>query len=246
MPLPTNSRTSKADDRGGNRLLAAIPPDECARLRSLMEPVRPRLHDVLYEQNVPIRYVYFPDGGVFSLVTEMHDQSRVEIGTVGNEGMVGLPVFHGAHTTTDRAICQVTGPALRMPAEDFREIVTPEHPLHPVLHLYTQAFMVHLAQSVACNRLHSATQRFARWLLIAQDRVQRDEFAITQEFLAEMLGVRRTTVSGIAAAFRDDGVLRYHHGRMTIDDRAALEGAACECYGVVRQYFADTMGTPRG
>lgn len=228
----------------GNRLLASLPHAEATRLRGLMEPIRSRVHDVLYDQWTPIEYVYFPDGGVFSLLREMHDGSKVEVGTVGNEGMVGLPVFHGTRVTTDRAICQITGPTLRMEADRFREVVTADHPLHARMHLYTQAFTAHLAQSVACNRLHSATERYARWLLITHDRVGRDEFGITQEFLAIMLGVRRTTVSEIATSFRDHGVLHYHQGRMTIDDRAALEAAACECYAVIRAYFEDILGMP--
>jgi len=225
-----------------NRLLESLPHAESTHLRALMEPIRPRVNDVLYEQLTPIDYVYFPDGGVFSLLREMRDGSTVEIGAVGNEGMVGLAAFHGASVTTDRVICQITGPALRMPVDRFKQIVTPEHPLHARMHLYTQAFMLHLAQAVACNRLHSATERYARWLLIAHDRVGRDEFALTQQFMAIMLGVRRTTVSEIAGSFRDQGILQYHQGRMTIDNRAALEAAACECYKVVRTYFEDILG----
>lgn len=230
----------------GNRLLAGLPRKETERLQSFAEFVRPRIRTVLYQQGGPMESVYFPEGGVFSLLTEMSNGDCVENLTVGNEGVIGLPALFGATHSPSRAFCQVPGRALQMPTAAVLEAVPPGSTLYTRLIRYAQARMTSLAQSVACNRLHSATQRYARWLCITHDRVGADEFSITQEFLAQMLGVSRQTVSEIAQELQAAGVIHYTLGRMTVDDRAALEATACECYAVVRAAFDELLGSPRG
>ena len=188
-------------------------------------------------------HVYFPEGGVFSLITQMASGGSIEVARTGNEGMIGIPVFLDAVTSPARAVCQIPGRTLRMTSEAFREEAARGSPLHALLHRYTQALMTHLAQSVACNRLHSSAQRCARWLLMTHDRVGTDHFPLTQEFLARMLGMRRATVSEVASALQEAGIIHYEHGRLTIEDRGALEGAACECYAVIRAEFDQLLGT---
>jgi len=229
-----------------NRLLADLPFDELERIGSRLERVRPRMREVLYGQGGAMEHVYFPEKGVFSLLTEMADGGVVENLTVGNEGMLGLPAVLGAARSPSRAICQVPGRALRMPAQTFREAVVPGGVLHTRFIRYAQARMTSLAQSVACNRLHAATQRYARWLLITHDRVGTDHFPITQEFLAQMLGVTRPTVSMIAQELQAAGLIHYMQGQMTVDDRPGLEATACECYLVVRAAFDELLGEARG
>jgi CRP-like cAMP-binding protein len=242
----TRPRTTGPRITWDNHLLASIPPAEASRVRALTERVRPRMREVLYEQAGPMPYVYFPEGGLFSLLTEMRDGSCIESLTIGNEGLIGLPLLLGATRSPTRVICQVSGQALRLPAAAFLEAVVPGTALFGRLARYAQALMTSLGQSVACNRLHTAAQRYARWILVTHDRVGLDEVPITQDFLAQMLGVSRQTVSETATAFQDAGLIHYTQGRVTVDDRAGLEAAACECYGVVRAAFDTLLGASRG
>jgi CRP-like cAMP-binding protein len=161
----------------------------------------------------------------------------VEIATVGNEGMLGLPVFLGGGSIPARVFCQIEGEALRMRAERFREHVRRHEPVREVLGRYTQALFNFVAQSAACNRVHPVQKRCARWMLITQDRIGRDTFPLTQEFLALMLGTRRAAVNTAASALQRAGFIRYQRGQVSISDRRGLEGAACECYGVIRRDF---------
>lgn len=230
-------------EHGSNRLLNALPPAETAWLMELMEPVSLAFKQLLYEPDQPIRDVYFPLTGVASLLIEMQDGGIVEIGTVGNEGMVGLPVFLGAASTPGRAIIQIPGSALRMPAATFTEVVLrADGALYYLLQRYTQALFVQTAQGAACNRVHNQEQRFCRWILMMHDRVGSDTFPLTHEFIAQMLGVRRATVSEIAAAMQATDLIQYHRGTMTIRDRAGLEAASCECYQVIRAEFDRVVG----
>jgi CRP-like cAMP-binding protein len=220
---------------GTNRLLAALPPEELAWLAGLLEPVALGFKQVLYESNQPIGHVYFPLTAVCSLLVEMQDGRTVEVGTVGNEGLVGLPVFLGATSTSGYAIAQIPGAALRMPAATFvSQVLGGDGALYHALQRYTQALFVQTAQGAACNRLHTQEQRFCRWILMTHDRVGSESFPLTHEFIAQMLGVRRATVSEVAAAIQAAGLIHYHRGTMTVRDRAGLEAASCECYAVIR------------
>jgi CRP-like cAMP-binding protein len=220
-----------------NRLLTALPPEAQARLLPHLERVALRLKDILYEPNEPIRHVYFPLNGVTSLLSLADDGQAVEVGTVGNEGLVGLAVFLGAERTPGRALSQVPGEALRMTTEAFTAATTPEGPLRALLHRYTQALMVEMAQSAACNRLHPMAQRCARWLLMTHDRVEADQFLLTQEFLAQMLGERRAQVNAAAGRLRQAGLIRYTRGTITVLNRPGLEEAACQCYGIIKTEY---------
>jgi CRP-like cAMP-binding protein len=226
----------------GNRLLAALPPAEYARLAPHLETVALTLKQVLYAPDAPITHVYFPTEGVVSLVHGTAGGQTVEVATVGNEGMVGLPVFLGLESTPGQAFVQIVGAAQRMPAATFRREVQVGTPLHALLHRYTQALMVQMAQNIACNRLHPITARCARWLAMTRDRVMSNTFELTQEFLGQMLGTRRAAVGEAASALQEAGLIRYVRGAITVLDRAGLEAAACECYAIIRAQYMRALG----
>lgn len=228
-----------------NRVLAGLPEQAYRECVQALEPVELDQRQVLFEQNQPITHVYFPVNSVASLLTVMQDGSAVECATVGNEGVVGLPVFLGAHSLPMRASAQVPGLALRMDAATFRRLLAREDgPLQTVLHRYTQAIFSQVAQNVACNQLHAIEQRCARWLLMTDDRVDGPEFPMTQEFLAQMLGVRRASVSEVASRLADDGYLHYRRGALTILNRHGLEELSCECYRAIRSVLERMLGDP--
>ena len=228
-----------------NRLLAALPKEEYERLLPNLESVSLEFKQVLYQPDELINHVYFPVNGVISLLTIMEDGNIVEVGTVGYEGLAGLPIFLGADRTPGQAISQIPGDAMKMRADVFKREVTPGSPLYNLLQRYTQALLNLLAQSAACNRLHSIEQRCCRWLLMTQDRVGSDQFVLTQEFLAQMLGVRRASVNEVATTIQKAGLIRYSRGKMTICDRLGLEATACECYQVVKQELDRLVTTPK-
>jgi CRP-like cAMP-binding protein len=234
-PLP---RTAETGAIPRNRILASLPADEWERMRDDMERVRLEVREVVFEPNRTIQHVYFPEDAVVSIVGLMEDGSAVETGTVGNEGMVGVPVFLGAMQMAGQAFAQVPGTAWRMSAGALREEARRGSTLARLLGRYTQALFTLVAQSSACNRKHSTEQRCARWLLMTHDRVGSDTFELTQLFLSQMLGVRRATVSETAAALQAQGLIDYTRGRITVVDRAGLEAASCPCYGVIRGEFA--------
>jgi CRP-like cAMP-binding protein len=228
-----------------NQLLAGLDTAEFGRLVGMLEPFEATMRESVHHPGTPIEYVYFPLRSVFSLVAGVGDRT-VEVNTIGNEGMVGLPVFLGAGASPNKAFVQVSGPAVRMPAHRLVEFLSSgDGSLHSRLHRYTQATIVQLAQSVACNQLHSTEKRTARWLLTTRDRVDNDTFPITQDFLAQMLGVRRATVSGVAASLQEAGVISYHRGVLSILDNAALESATCECYWIIRDEYEQLLGDGR-
>ena len=227
---------------GKNRLLAALPRDEYRRLRPHLEKVSLPLKDILYDANGPIPHVFFPLNGVVSLVILMEGGFTLEVGTIGNEGMVGTPVFLGSESSPTRAISQVPGEALRMEAKVFQEEMRRAGRLYGLVQRYTQAMINQISQSTVCNHRHSVEKRMCRWLLMSHDRVGVDEFPLTQEFLSQMLGVRRPTVSAVAGILQKAGLLTYHRGRMTILDRKGLEAASCECYQVVREELDRLLG----
>jgi CRP-like cAMP-binding protein len=225
-----------------NALLAALPAEEYERLRPRLETVSVKVPEGVYEPGEAVPHVFFPRTGVFSLVTVMPDGATVEFATVGNEGMVGLPVFLGAETMPSRCFCQIESSAERMEAAAFREEVWRGGAFHELLHRYTQALFNQVAQSAACNRLHSIDERCARWLLMTHDRVAADRFDLTQQFLSQMLGVRRPSVSTAAGILQKAGLIQYSRGRITILDRPGLEAASCECYGIIRAEFDRLVG----
>ena len=229
-----------------NHLLAGLPDGESGRLLMGAERVRPRMRQELYAQDGPMDHAYFPEGGVFSLLTETADAGIVEVLTVGNEGMLGLPAVLGSQRSPTRAICQIAGWTLRVPTAQLVRSAPPGGVLHGRLLRYAQAQITSLARSVACTRLHTALQRYARWVLVTQDRVGSDEFPITQDFLAQMLGVTRPTISQVGQELQAAGIIHYAQGRLTVDDRAGLEDIACDCYAAVRTAFGELLGEARG
>jgi CRP-like cAMP-binding protein len=222
-----------------NRLLATLPADEYARIAAHLTPVRMKARQVLHRQGAPIRDVYFPSGGACSLMKVMQDGRSAEIATVGSEGIIGAGVFFGDEVSTAEALVQVAdGGACSMPVDAFLQEMGRRNAFYNVVIRYTQALTTQIMQTTVCNGLHSAEQRCCRWLLTTHDRVGVDEFVLTQQFLAMMLGVRRPTVTLIAAKLQLAGLIHYRRGHVTIADRAGLEQAACECYGTVTANFA--------
>jgi CRP-like cAMP-binding protein len=228
-----------------NQLLSRLPDEEYDSLSPCFRIEHLRLGQVLYERGQPIQTVYFPCDCVLSVLAYMTDGSAVEVGTIGNEGFSGIDVVAGATTATATTICQVANDCVVMSAADFRRATAGDTSLHRITKLYLQAYISLVSQSVACNRLHTLQQRFARWILMTHERVGMDEFRLTQEFLAFMLGVHRPSVSIVAGEFQLAGLLQYKRGIITILDRPGLEGAACECYEVVKQRFGDLLGVTR-
>jgi CRP-like cAMP-binding protein len=231
MPISNEPTTPR------NQLLGALSQEEYERLLPLLETVYLPLKQTLYEVNEPIQYVYFPQTAVISLLTVMDNGDAVEFGTVGNEGMVGIPVLLETDQVPSRAFSQIPGLASRMRTDVFKREVPPGSQLYSLLQRYIQTLFNQVAQSAACNRLHIIEKRFCRWLLMTHDRAGSDEFILTQEFLAQMLGVRRAGVSEVASQFQEFGFIRYHRGNMNILDREGLEANACECYAKIREQF---------
>jgi CRP-like cAMP-binding protein len=222
---------------GQNLLLNALNGGERPPAMRSLEVVSLGIRHILYEPDVPIDYVYFPIDGVHSMLAQVEEGIEIEVATVGNEGMTGLPIFLGTDTTPGRAFTQVPGQAYRLAAAEFKELIREPSRITAVLHRYTQALMVQISQGTGCNRVHSNDQRCARWLLQTHDRVGRDEFQLTQEFLAQMLGVRRATVSEVAGRLQAEGMIQYSRGVIRITDRARLEETSCACYGIVRREY---------
>jgi CRP-like cAMP-binding protein len=219
---------------GRNRLLDLLPEAELARLLPQMERVSCKLGDVVFERKEPIRIVDFPIGAVISLVIVMEDGAVVEAGTVGNEGMSGVPFVLRTQISLSRAFYQLPGESLRMSARTFQEEMGRRGAFYDIMHRHAQVYVTQVSQSAACNRVHPVEQRLCRWILMSQDRVGSDKLALTQEILAQMLGVRRASVSVVAGMLQKAGFISYTRGLITILDRAGLEASACECYGVVR------------
>jgi CRP-like cAMP-binding protein len=220
-----------------NLLINALPSAERRRLLSALQLVFLRVRQPLYEAQQPIEFVYFPLSGVHSIVRRLTEGGAVEVATVGNEGMIGIPVFLGGMSAPEEAVCRVPGDLLRMRAVRFRNEVRRSLALRTVMLRYTQAFIHQLAQHAACSNRHSIVERSAGWLLMTHNRMGVKEFAVTQGSLAGMLGVRRATVTTAAGALQRDGLIRYTRGRITIVDPRELEHAACRCYRTIRQEY---------
>ena len=229
---------SLPDTKSGNRLLDSLPPSTRLRVLANAREVALRSRDVLREPGGKLRFAYFPVDCVISLVVQMRDGTGIEAATVGREGLVGVSVFLGAEDLTrTRVVCQVPGRAWRIAPDVLLREAERSRSLRSLLGAYTQALFTQIEQSVGCNRLHGVEARCARWLLQSHDRSGRDEFHLTQEFLAMMLGVRRASVTVAAGALQRAGLIRYRRGVVRVEDREGLEALACECYATVRSVY---------
>ena len=217
-----------------NSLLAAVPRNAYRTLLASLEPVTLTFGEVLYEPGETIHHVYFPGASLVSLLTLADGHLALEVGLIGREGMVGIPLVLGHSESSVRALVQGTGTALRMASARFRDEFRSCAPLQRELYRYVHALMAQISQTAACNRFHVVETRLARWLLMTHDRVKSDQFRMTHEFLGHMLGVRRVGVTRAAQALQKRKLIRYSRGDITVLDRSGLEAAACECYEVVR------------
>jgi CRP-like cAMP-binding protein len=225
-----------------NALLNALPPSESERLSSLLETVSLAARDVLYEPDEQIDHVYFPDGGVLSLLALDESASAVEVGTIGSEGTTALPIFHGQDSAPQQLIAQIAGSARRMTSNAFAGAVRDMPALQLLLHQYAHCFFNDVAQTVVCNHLHSVEQRCARWLLMTHDRVAGNTFELTHEFLSLMLATRRASVTVAAARLKRRKLISYTRGKVRVIDRDGLENAACSCYRITRAAYNGLIG----
>ncbi len=228
-----------------NHLLAALDDEDAQALEPWLERIPMPRGYVVARPGQSIEFGYFPVSGMISVVALMSEGLGAEVATVGNEGMIGLPIFLGADSSPFHLMAQLEGEALRIPAEKLEAALLPGSRLAALLRTYSQAFFVQTAQNAACNGLHSVSQRGARWLLATQDRAEGDEFHLTQEFLAFMLGVARQSVGIAVGELQERKLIEYHRGAMQILDRSALEAASCECYNIVRNEFTRLLGIAR-
>jgi CRP-like cAMP-binding protein len=226
--------SSSNGDSSVNRLLATLPKNEYKRLLPKLKTVNLVLGEVLYEPGAAIKYVYFPNDSIISLISELSETSWLEVGMVGNEGMAGLAVFMGVNSSSTRALVQGAGTAMRMSSAAVRTEANRLGNLHHLLHRYSHSLLTQVSQSSACNRFHFVDARLARWLLMTKDRLGAEEFPLTQEFLASMLGVRREGVSKAAGALQAAKLIRYRRGMITVLNRRGLEAKSCECYAIIK------------
>ena len=228
----------RAHVRGTNRLLQLLPEKDRKRVLSNTQHCVQHHRAEVFQRNSPIKNVHFPLDGVISLVVEMKNGASAEVGLVGNEGMAGLPLLTGSSAGPVEAFYQIPGQSLCMSAPEFKKEVARKGSFAQILHRYSQFFFNQVAQSTACNRLHTVQPRLCRWLLMCHDRVGAPEINLTQEFLAQMLGVRRTSVNTVAGTLQKLGLIRYRRGLIQILDRPAIEAKSCECYAVVNADYA--------
>ena len=217
-----------------NHLLDALPAGDFERVASDLEPIPMKLGDVLYEAGDQLRHVYFPATCIISLLYVMEDGASAEIAVVGNEGVLGISLFMGGNTTPSRAIVQSAGSAFRLSGQLLKREFTRAGPMQLLLLRYTQALITQMAQTAVCNRHHSIDQQLCRWLLLSLDRLASNELRMTQELIANMLGVRREGVTEAAGKLQRAGLIHYRRGTITVLDRAGLEARSCECYQVVK------------
>jgi CRP-like cAMP-binding protein len=239
-PPPSTNRPPPAGNL--NLLLAALPAADYARILPSLTVVPLTLKDILHKPAEPIRDVYFPGGGFCSMLTVLEDGNMVEIATVGREGMVGVSaVLDGTLPTSAAMVQGETDLCYRMKVDTFRREFNRRGAFHQLMSHFAHALFGFVAQSTACNAIHSVEQRLARWLLMAQDRMDSDEFPLTQEFAAMMLGASRPTVTVVAGTLQRAGLIKYRHGRVTIVDRESLESASCECYRAATDLLKSVM-----
>jgi CRP-like cAMP-binding protein len=220
-----------------NHLLNALPAEDYKRIAAHLELVQLKLGDILYEPGVKLRYVYFPTTSIVSLLYVMEDGASAEIAIVGNEGILGISLFMGGETTPSRAVVQSAGYGYRLRAQLLKDEFGRFGPFLRLLLRYTQALITQMAQTAVCNRHHSVDQQLCRWLLLSLDRLASSELSMTQELIANMLGVRREGVTEAAGKLQDAGLIHYRRGRITVLDRPRLESRSCECYQVVKTEF---------
>ena len=246
MPVSTRKQAARNKSRATmapsndplqNHLLRALPAPEAERLLPQLEFVPMPLGSVLYESGSQLRYVYFPTTSIISLLYVMEDGASAEIAVVGNEGMVGVALFMGGETTPSRAVVQSAGHAYRLKGQTLKEEFRRAAGLQHLLLRYTQALLTQMAQTAVCNRHHSVDQQLCRWLLLSLDRLPTNKLTMTQELIANMLGVRREGVTEAAGKLQDAGLIRYRRGKITVLDRPGLEARSCECYAVVKAEF---------
>ena len=217
-----------------NRLLAALPNTEYKRLLPVLKTVDLVFGEVLDEPGDAVKFVYFPLNSIISLISVQSKMSSLEVGMVGNEGMSGLSVFMGVNSSATRTLVQGSGSAMRMSSGALRQEANRLGSLHRLLHRYSHSLFMQVCQSSACNRFHLVDARLARWLLMTSDRLGMKEFALTQEFLSHMLGVRREGVNKAAGALQSDKLIRYSRGVITILNRRGLEASCCDCYAIIK------------
>jgi CRP-like cAMP-binding protein len=238
MTTPYSSK-----DHCPNRILQALRSPVRQRLLSRLKTLSFQAKDQLYDRDEIIKGVYFPLSGVFSLASVIHDGGIAEVAMVGNEGMLGLPIFFRAESIPLRVVCQVSGDALFMDAFDFKEEIHDEDSeLNEILYRYTHTLFNQIAQHSACNSLHSIEERCARWLLMTHDRVHADEFPLRHEFLAQMLGVRGSNVTLVTGILQQAGLITYKNGILHVLDRAGLEAASCDHYQLIKKEYDHFLG----
>lgn len=227
-----------------NAILRGLPPAELTRVLGAGEFVDVEVRHLVHSPEKAIDHVYLPITAVFSHVVTVEDEVVVEVGTIGPEGLVGVPAYLGVTRSPHSVFCQVAGQAVRLGLDDLAELQIGDGALHAMLNRYVQSLMVQMSQNVACNRIHTVEERAARWLLTTQDRVGADTFPLTQQFLAQMLGVRRPTVSLTAGILQSARLITYTRGIVTVTDRDRLLDVACDCYGFIRDETARLMLPP--
>ena len=226
----------------GNRLLGRLPPEELERLLPHLEQVSFKLGEVIYESGGRQSYIYFPTTAIVSLLYLMENGASAEMGIAGKEGLVGVALFMGGDTVPNRAVVQSAGAAFRMKMKVLQDEFARGRVFQRLLLRYTQALMTQMSQTAVCNRLHTIEQQLCRWLLLSHDRLDSDELIMTQELIANMLGVRREGVTHAAGRLQARGLISYVRGRITILDRGGLEAAVCECYKVVKGEYDRLLG----
>ncbi|MBS1156914.1 MAG: Crp/Fnr family transcriptional regulator [Proteobacteria bacterium] len=237
-PIPQwSAMTSMTPDHRQNHLLAALPDAEWQCWQPQLELVDMPQGQVLYESGETLRYVYFPTTAIVSLLYLMEDGASTEIAVVGNEGIIGISQFMGGESAFSRAVVLSAGQGFRLKAEAMREEFEHAGPVQHLLLRYTQALITQMAQTAVCNRHHSLDQQLCRWLLLSLDRLPDNEIVMTQELIANMLGVRREGVTESALKLQAAGLIRYARGHITVLDRKGLEERACECYAVVKKEY---------
>jgi CRP-like cAMP-binding protein len=227
---------------GKNRLLSRLGAEDAQRLRAHLQPIPFEYKKMLYEAGQPFDFVYFPVSGVTSMLKTMEDGSASEVGTTGNEGMVGLPLLFGESSGGTSVHVEVPGDGFRMPARLFRDALARSSAMQTLMRRYSYAVFNQVSQLVACNRLHDVEQRCARWLLMAQDRTIGNDFMLTHEVLSLMLGVRRSSVTVAAGRLSDAGLIEYRRGRVNILDRPGLQRRSCECYEAIEHAYDHAFG----
>ncbi|USX23009.1 Crp/Fnr family transcriptional regulator [Oxalobacteraceae bacterium OTU3REALA1] len=235
----------RLNDPNQNHLLSALLESDFARLSPHLEPIMMRLGDVLYESGGQLQHVYFPTSAIVSLHYVLENGGSSEIAGVGNEGILGISLFMGGNTTPSRAVVQTAGHGYRLKSHILMEEFNRAGPVMRLLLRYTQALLTQMSQTAVCNRHHTVEQQLCRWLLLTLDRLPGNELTMTQELIANMLGVRREGVTVAAGKLQENGYISYRRGHITVLDRVGLEAEVCECYDVVKKEFARLMSDVR-